>query len=166
MSARTFENMLWRGSDIRVNVIGGTRTTLGGAYPARTLYFVNIFLPRYLSVLCDNSVYVASSYASLSVVLCVTMTKKAGDRVRMGRARTKPCDHSIRLNHVFSVPATPFCPFSPCRPHRNLKFSVVVLFWWMWIKIELIEKIGHMCYSHYQETGPALWHVKWTSSSL
>ena len=31
MSARTFEIMLWRGSNIRVNVIGGTRTTLSGA---------------------------------------------------------------------------------------------------------------------------------------
>ena len=32
MSARTFEYMLWRGSNICVNVIGGIRTTLSGAY--------------------------------------------------------------------------------------------------------------------------------------
>ena len=30
MSARTFDSMLWRGSNIRVNVIGGTRTTFSG----------------------------------------------------------------------------------------------------------------------------------------
>ena len=32
MSARTLESTLWRGSNIRVKVIGGTRTTLSGAY--------------------------------------------------------------------------------------------------------------------------------------
>ena len=31
MSARAFESMLWRGSNIRVKVIGGIRTTLSGA---------------------------------------------------------------------------------------------------------------------------------------
>ena len=39
MSARTLENMLCRGSNIRVEVIGGTRTTLSGAKYTISKYF-------------------------------------------------------------------------------------------------------------------------------
>ena len=43
MSARTLESMLWRGLNIRMKVIGGTRTTLSGA---SVFYFLLYMLFR------------------------------------------------------------------------------------------------------------------------